>query len=432
MMEMLNSSTGYIVENAIDSEIRIRVWWALFMADNWCSSSLGLPRQMKDSTRPDRLPVDEHLFASLAPESPCSMVQGCRIPGLWAHMVTLVELFPLIQDLNRRVVHERQLSQTQLEHDTNQLAQRLELGRGTGGPFLALHLGFHHYATLLYYQYLDTAFIQTTQSRLFAARCKHHALGYSTLLARGRQQPGCEAVYPTTTSSSSGEKDTSSFDHFSHHDANHPSISLSPLLSPLAHACVTPPPTPEPFSTFTNNAAFFPADNYSSWRTIYGRTLQLPDGSFLMTWEDYPPEPPQVAFPIYRSTDGGATWSEYSRVEDTVDGWGLRYQPFLYTLETAWGEYDAGTILISGASVPADLSEAFLDIYASRDAGLTWEFVSHIAYGAGPETVTNGNDAIWEPSFIPYGDQLICFYSDQRDPAHGQKMVAVTTSDLKS
>lgn len=227
MMEMLNSSTGYIVENAIDSEIRIRVWWALFMADNWCSSSLGLPRQMKDSTRPDRLPVEEHLFASLAPESPCSMVQGCRTPGLWAHMVTLVELFPLIQDLNRRVVHERQFSQTQLEQDTNQLAQRLELWqeilpteaqltesnltehrrRGTGGPFLALHLGFHHYATLLYYQYLDTAFIQTTQSRLFAARCKHHALGYSTLLARGRQQPGCEAVYPTvghmTTVSSS-------------------------------------------------------------------------------------------------------------------------------------------------------------------------------------------------------------------------------------
>lgn len=206
---------------------------------------------------------------------------------------------------------------------------------------------------------------------------------------------------------------------------------LSSLLT-LAHACVTPPPTPEPFSTFTNNAVFFPADNYSSWRTIYGRTLQLPDGSFLMTWEGYPPEPPQVAFPIYRSTDGGATWSEYSRVEDTVNGWGLRYQPFLYTLETAWGEYDAGTILISGASVPANLSEAFLDIYASRDAGLTWEFVSHIAHGAGPETVTNGNDAIWEPFFIPYGDQLICFYSDQRDPAHGQKLVAVTTSDLKS
>lgn len=198
----------------------------------------------------------------------------------------------------------------------------------------------------------------------------------------------------------------------------------------LAQACVTPPPTPGAFTTFNNNAVFFPPANYTSWRTIYGRTLQLPDESLLMTWEDYPPEPPTVYFPIYRSIDGGATWSEYSRVHDTMNGWGLRYQPFLYQLDQAWGKYAVGTILMAGASVPSDLSQAYIDLYASTDNAKTWQFVSHIAYGEGPETVTNGNAAIWEPYLMSYNGKMICFFSDQRDPAHAQKLVAVTTSDL--
>jgi hypothetical protein len=99
-----------------------------------------------------------------------------------------------------------------IEHETDLLARQLDSWhdnlpgdaqltesnlvehnrRGTGGPFIALHLGFHHYATLLYYQYLDT-----DRSPRFAAKCKYHAVSYSTLLARARKQSGCEVVYPT-------------------------------------------------------------------------------------------------------------------------------------------------------------------------------------------------------------------------------------------
>lgn len=39
---------------------------------------------------------------------------------------------------------------------------------------------------------------------------------------------------------------------------------------------------------------------------------------------------------------------------------------------------------------------------------------------------------IWEPFLRLYNDQLICFYSDQRDPAHGQKLTHQTTSDLQT
>lgn len=62
---------------------------------------------------------------------------------------------------------------------------------------MGLHLGFHNYSTLLFYQYLDTRSTMTTRARQFASQCKHHALSYSEWLTRGRQQSGCEAVYPT-------------------------------------------------------------------------------------------------------------------------------------------------------------------------------------------------------------------------------------------
>lgn len=203
-------------------------------------------------------------------------------------------------------------------------------------------------------------------------------------------------------------------------------------LLPLTYGCVTQPATPSAFSTFTDNTVFLPSDDYTSWRTIYGRSLQLHDGSLIMTWEDYPPEPPLVSFPIYRSTNGGATWASHSEVHDTANGWGMRYQPFLYTLPEAMGGYPAGTVLIAGVSTPANLSEAYIELYASTDQAVSWKFVSHIAYGAGPETVTNGNKAIWEPFFVYYGGELVCFFSDQRDSAHAQKLSRTSTSDLRT
>ncbi|KAF7185308.1 hypothetical protein HII31_13287 [Pseudocercospora fuligena] len=191
--------------------------------------------------------------------------------------------------------------------------------------------------------------------------------------------------------------------------------------------------SPAPFSNFNDNTVFVPASNYTSWRTIYARTLQLSNNSLIISWEDYDPVPgPQQYFPIYKSDDGGATWQNYTRVYDQVNGWGLRYQPYFYMLDQAFGGYPAGTILLSGVSTPSDLSQAYIELYASTDNARTWRFVSHIAYGAGPETVTNGNKAVWEPFFYMYNGQLICYYSDQRDSAHAQKLVTVTTKDLKT
>ncbi|KAJ5150919.1 uncharacterized protein N7482_010171 [Penicillium canariense] len=190
-------------------------------------------------------------------------------------------------------------------------------------------------------------------------------------------------------------------------------------------------PKPTPFTDFTDYIFFYPPADAVSWKTLYARSLQLPDESLLMTWENYPAEPPLVNHPIFKSVDGGSTWTNFSAIQDQVNGWGMRFQPFLFTLPQAMGRYAAGTILAAGVSTPKSLTGGvYIDLYASTDNAATWNFVSHVAYGAGPETTATGDAALWEPFLMVYNNQLVCFFSDQRDPAHSQKLSHVTTTDL--
>lgn len=134
-------------------------------------------------------------------------------------------------------------------------------------------------------------------------------------------------------------------------------------------------------------------------------------------------------FPIYKSTDGGASWNEISRVQDTVNNWGMRYQPHLYVLQKSIGSFKPGTIICSGVSIPTNLDTTKIDVYASEDNGSTWKFVSHVATG-GAAHPTNGVPAIWEPFVMEYNNQIVLYYSDQRDPLHGQKLVHTVSKDL--
>lgn len=187
----------------------------------------------------------------------------------------------------------------------------------------------------------------------------------------------------------------------------------------------------KPFSTFSGVTVFSPPTNYTTPRVLYARTVILDNGDILATWENYSPEPPMVYFPIFRSKDGGETWKEFSQVTDQVNGWGLRYQPFLYKLPRAIGKYPKGTILCAGNSIPTNLNATKIDVYASKDDGKTWKFVSHVASG-GAAIPDNGIPAIWEPFLRVYKGKIIIFYSDQRDPKHGQKLVHQVSADLET
>lgn len=198
---------------------------------------------------------------------------------------------------------------------------------------------------------------------------------------------------------------------------------------PLLLGSVLAAPGLAPFSTFANVTVFVPPANYTDPQVLYARSVELQNGVLLATWENYSPEPPLVYFPIFKSINGGETWKEISKVRDTVNGWGLRYQPFLYELSVRVGRYPAGTVLLAGNSIPTDLNYTQIDVYASLDKGHTWEFVSKVASG-GAAIPDNGIPAIWEPFLMWYKGQIIVYYSDQRDPRYGQKLVHQTSRDL--
>lgn len=147
------------------------------------------------------------------------------------------------------------------------------------------------------------------------------------------------------------------------------SLSLPSLAAPAVQKAPTA-------LTFSNVTIFDPPANYTVPRTLYARTLEITErGShgpnvLLATWENYLPNNDSYPyFPIYQSYDGGLTWSERSQVHDQVNGWGLRYQPFLYELTEPIGNLCKGDILLAGNSIPNDLLFTQIDLYVSRDKG---------------------------------------------------------------
>lgn len=155
------------------------------------------------------------MFQNLPSEQQQDSSRPLRL-GLWAYMITLVEIFGPVQDLNRRLIEEivrdedsdRRVQEfsKQLDLWQENLPPQLRLNernldqhkeKGLGGGFVALHLGYHHYATLLYFQYLDPQLVSTMMHKSYANLCKFHASAYSALLKMSRDKGDCEAVYAT-------------------------------------------------------------------------------------------------------------------------------------------------------------------------------------------------------------------------------------------
>ncbi|KAJ5565770.1 Neuraminidase [Penicillium sp. DV-2018c] len=183
-------------------------------------------------------------------------------------------------------------------------------------------------------------------------------------------------------------------------------------------------PAPKPWSTFAKNEIFQPDSSHS---VLYPRQVELSDGTLLATASYGGDKKPY--FPIFSSADGGATWDWISNMTDQVNGLGMAAQPALAELPFAVGDFPAGTVLASGNSWGGESTN--IDIYASQDKGHTWKFVSNVARGSGPST-ENGNPCIWEPFIQFFNHTIGVFYSDQRDPLHGQKLAHQESTDLKS
>lgn len=213
MAEILHFNVADYTEPYVAQELKRRIWWTLFMFDHWCSAGNSITQKMNDSDGTVDLPIDEAVFQKLDARQ---MIQPGRTePGVWAHMITLVQIFGAIQDLNRRLAHEN-LDEEFVEHAVLALSGSLETweadlpayikynkanlynyrAKGLGGPFVSLHMGFYHYATLLLYQYLDINRATTSRTEKFAERCKQFASSQSSLLKTARELGNCELLYP--------------------------------------------------------------------------------------------------------------------------------------------------------------------------------------------------------------------------------------------
>lgn len=180
------------------------------MIDRWSSAGNGLRRELQDD-HPCPLPMEESYFETLSPTK--SGVTAAR-PGLWGYMIQLAQIFGRVQDLHRQHVNhfntelEAERSTLSIEADLDAFITHLPLStryseenlrcyaqRGLGSAFVALHLGYHHYSTLLYFHYLDLQLIQSATVVDFASKCRRHAAAYSDLLELSTRIPRCEVLY---------------------------------------------------------------------------------------------------------------------------------------------------------------------------------------------------------------------------------------------
>jgi hypothetical protein len=157
---------------------------------------------------------------------------------------------------------------------------------------------------------------------------------------------------------------------------------------------------------------------------LYARAMQTTNGKMYATFEQYTTG--IASFPIFESSDSGRTWTKVGDVKDTHKGVGMRWEPQLYQLPQAIGGMPEGTLLCAGLVLPYNRSSCEIDLYKSTDAGRGWTYVSTVAVGT---QANPGSDPVWEPFLMVVNNKLYCFYSDERDPAYGQKLVHQSTAD---
>jgi hypothetical protein len=99
---------------------------------------------------------------------------------------------------------------------------------------------------------------------------------------------------------------------------------------------------------------------------------------------------------------------------------GLRFQPSLLELPRQVGEFAAGTILAAGMSHPGD-GRQVLSLYASKDGGKSWEFVSIIEegtqgpYNADQRLGVTRIPTVWEPHLgLDHAGRLVAYYATER------------------
>ncbi|KAH8689435.1 hypothetical protein BGW36DRAFT_330143 [Talaromyces proteolyticus] len=221
MIQLKGRLTDSLPSNPIQRETAIRVWWTVWMLENWTNAGARIPRQLTvDLNFP--LPMEEHAFEQLSPEmfDPTMYPAECRAQyGIWAQMIPLTEVIAPINEMHEMTVRNR-LTNFELFEHVERIAHKLDSWKlrlpdalhatpdnlksyaktGHARSLAALHTGFHHFSQLLYYQFLQPSISKAAQNDAkivkYATRCREHAAELSNLLWLTKQTPDCQCMWP--------------------------------------------------------------------------------------------------------------------------------------------------------------------------------------------------------------------------------------------
>jgi hypothetical protein len=170
---------------------------------------------------------------------------------------------------------------------------------------------------------------------------------------------------------------------------------------------------------YSPNIGLNPSEDASYPRVIRLQHSGAANGTLLATFS-HSGDGSAPSFPIYRSSDGGATWSSspIGVVRDTFGNKGLD-GPTLFEVPQTLGGLSPGTLLSAGTAWNrGDYTTQAIEVFKSTDGGLTWSYLSTCTSLSGqPNTQGHG---IWEPAFqVDTLGNLICFFSDERQSGAG-------------
>lgn len=120
-----------------------------------------------------------------------------------------------------------------------------------------------------------------------------------------------------------------------------------------------------------------------------------------------------TTMPIYRSTNGGTSWSQISSISSNTAGWDIE-APTLFEVPRTIPGLNQGDILAAGTAWSVgNYSAQKVEVFRSTDQGQSWQFLSNCTQTSG---LPNGwGHGIWEPTFlVADNNTLACFISDER------------------
>ncbi|KAM0425332.1 hypothetical protein ACHAPT_009388 [Fusarium lateritium] len=214
MAQILDIGVFNEADDGITRETKRRIFWTCFITDTWASGGSNLSRQFGWPAKQPRVPMDEYVFSMMKPGDPDIDDSEWR-PGLWGYMVRLVEIYTQIQQLHKELAETAEWDEALMDESVRRLESELDafeqnlgpgltfsmenlaafVSQGIGSVFIAFHLGYHHYYTLLFYQYLDQRRPCTRNGKKYADHCKAHAAIICQVLKASREVPGAQALY---------------------------------------------------------------------------------------------------------------------------------------------------------------------------------------------------------------------------------------------